>query len=276
MTQPPKLIALDLDGTLLTSQGEVSERSAVAIRALKERGVRIVLCTGRPPRHVQALAETLGLADLVLAFNGAAVVNFATGELEYRHSLERDLALEAVARLRGCHPEVLAGLETQDGWYWDSALLEQRREELEAHGLPFPTGHGDVCDFLRDAVGEGAGDGAVKLLFRHPALSSATLAEALRGLPLYATWTSDGLLEVMAQAVNKREAVEHLCKKFGLQAADVAAFGDAHNDKEMLAWAGLGVAVGNAAPEAKLAADFVTGSNDEDGVAAVLEGWLNG
>ncbi|CAN5807584.1 hypothetical protein BH24DEI2_BH24DEI2_23370 [soil metagenome] len=202
-----------------------------------------------------------------MAFNGAVVANFATGEFEYRHALERDSAIEVVARLRACHPEVLAGLETQSGWYWDSALLELRREALTARGLPFPTGHGDVCDFL--------GDDAVKLLFRHPTLTSATLARALQGLPLYATWTSDKLLEVMAQAVNKREALEHLCAKFGLCAADVAAFGDQNNDKEMLEWAGFGVAVANAAPEAKLAADFITGSNDEDGVAVVLEGWLD-
>ena len=271
MTQPPKLIALDLDGTLLNSQGEVSERSVAAIRGLKAQGVRVVLCTGRPPRYVRTLAEKLELADLVLAFNGAVVVNFATDEFEYRHGLDRDLARQAVARLRACHPEVMAGLETRRGWYWDSALLELRRAGLEARGLPFPTGHGDVCDFL----GEDASDGAVKLLFRHPDLSAPTLAEALHGLPLYATWTSEKLLEVMARSVNKREALEHLCEKFGLDAADVAAFGDQNNDREMLAWAGYGVAVANAAPEAKLAADFVTGSNDADGVAAVLEGWLN-
>ena len=263
---PPKLIALDLDGTLLNSQGEASERSVAAIRGLEAQGVRTVLCTGRPPRHVRALAETLGLADLVVAFNGAVVVNFATGETEYRHGLERDLALEAVARLRASHPEVLAALETQNGWYWDSALLEQRRPVLEKRGLPFPTGHGDVCDFV--------GADAVKLLFRHPTLTAATLAEVLKHLPLYTTWTSEKLLEVMALSVNKREALEHLCKKFGFQAADVAAFGDQNNDCEMLSWAGFGVAVANAAPEAKKSADFVTASNDDDGVAAVLEGWL--
>ena len=263
----PKLVALDLDGTLLTSQGEVSERSVEAIRGLKAQGVRVVLCTGRPPRHVRVLAETLELADLVLAFNGAVVVNFATDSFDYRHSLDRDLALRAVAQLRACHPEVMAGLEARSGWYWDSALFELRRAGLEARGLPFPTGHGNVCDFLKE-------DDAVKLLFRHPTLSAPTLAQALHGLPLYATWTSERLLEVMALSVNKREALEHLCQKFGIKAADVAAFGDQNNDKEMLAWAGYGVAVANAAPEAKAAADFVTGSNDSDGVAAVLESWF--
>ncbi len=266
-TSVPKLVALDLDGTLLTSQGEVSERSVAAIRGLKARGVRVVLCTGRPPRHVRVLAEQLEIADLVLAFNGAVVVNFATDSFEYRHSLDRDLAFESVARLRTCHPEVMAGLETRRGWYWDSALFELRRAGLEARGLPFPTGHGDVCDFL--------GEDAVKLLFRHPSLSAPTLVKALHGLPVYATWTSEKLLEVMARSVNKREALEHLCEKFGFRAADVAAFGDQNNDREMLAWAGYGVAVANAAPEAKAAADFVTGSNDADGVAAVLEGWLD-
>ena len=262
----PKLIALDLDGTLLTSAGQVTPRAERAISTLKAGEVRIVLCTGRPPRYVRQLAEDLKLADLVIVYNGAAVLDFIKEETSYRHELPRDLALEAITTLRRRHPAVMTGLETSHGWYLDTALFDLRRAALEARGLAPPDGCGDVCDFVRERV--------VKLLFRHPSLKASELACALETLPVYTTWTSERMLEVMAPQVNKGEALRYLCERFGLRAKEVAAFGDAHNDLEMLALAGIGVAVGNAAPEVKAVADLITGTNDEDGVAAVLEGWL--
>ena len=264
---PPKLVALDLDGTLLTSQGTVTERTACALRRLRARGVRVVLCTGRPPRHTELLAAELGLSELVIAYNGAAVLNFTTGETTYRHQLPRELALKVIHALRTQHPEVMLGLETHHGWYLDTALFELRRPFLEARGLAFPDAHGKVETFAPDAV--------IKVLVRHPTLSAVELAQALGDLPVYATWSSRGLLEVMAERTNKQETLAYLCKEFGIAPAEVAAFGDQNNDKEMLAWAGFGVAMANAADEAKAAADFVTGSNDKDGVATVLERWLS-
>lgn len=263
----PKLVALDLDGTLLTSRGAITERTACALRRLRAKGVRVVLCTGRPPRHTELLAAELELSELVIAYNGAAVLNFTTGETVYRHQVPRALALEAIHTLRDRYPKVMLGLETHHGWYLDAALYELRRPLLKARGLAFPTAYGKAEDFVRDAV--------IKILVRHPTLGATRLAEALSGLPVYTTWSSRGLLEVMAEKTNKQETLAYLCEKWGIAPSEVAAFGDQNNDKEMLAWAGVGVAVANAADEAKAAADFVTKSNDEDGVAAVLERWLS-
>ena len=263
----PKLVALDLDGTLLTSQGVLTERTACALRRLRAEGVRVVLCTGRPPRHTKLLAAELGLSELVIAYNGAAVLNFTTGETIYRHQVPRALALEVIRTLRDRYPEVMLGLETHHGWYLDTALFELRRPVLEARGLAFPTAYGKAENFVRDAV--------IKILVRHPTLGAVELAEALSDLPVYATWSSRGLLEVMAEKTNKQETLAYLCEKWGIAPSEVAAFGDQNNDKEMLAWAGIGVAVANASDEAKAAADFVTNSNDEDGVAMVLERWLS-
>ena len=262
-TTPPRLIALDLDGTLLTSQGVVTERTACALRRLRAQGVRVVLCTGRPPRHTELMAVELGLSELVIAYNGAAVLNFATGETTYRHQLPRTLAIKVIHILRERYPEVMIGLETHHGWYLDTALFELRRPVLEARGLAFPSAHGKAEDFVQDTV--------IKVLVRHPTLGAPDLARALGTLPLYATWSSRGLLEVMAERTNKQETLAYLCNKLSIAPAEVAAFGDQNNDKEMLAWAGVGVAVANAATRRN---DFVTASNDEDGVAAVLERWL--
>jgi len=263
---PPKLVALDLDGTLLTSRGSVTERTACALQRLRAKSVRVVFCTGRPPRHTKLLAAELGLSELVITYNGAAVLNFTTGETTYRHQVPRELALQVIRTLRQQHPEVMLGLETHHGWYLDTPLFELRRPVLEARGLTFPTAHGRSEDFVQDAI--------IKLLVRHPIQGAVELAEALGDLPIYATWSSRGLLEVMAERTNKQETLAYLCEQWGIAPAEVAAFGDQNNDKEMLAWAGVGVAVANAADEAKAAADFVTGSNDEDGVARVLERWL--
>jgi len=262
----PKLIALDLDGTLLNSQGAVSDRTVEAIRALKKLGTRIVICTGRPPRHVETLAKDLELTSCVIAYNGAVIVNFDSGEINYRHQLKRSLALEVIQRVTEKHPDTMTGIETHHGWYLDQRLYELRLPLLQARNLAPPDGYGDVTSFVRDSV--------IKILFRHPELTSSEMAHVLADLPTYATWSNPSLLEVMAEPVNKQEALAYLCKEFGCNAAEVATFGDQNNDKEMLAWAGYGVAVGNASAEAKAAADYVSSTNDEDGVAEVLEGWI--
>lgn len=262
----PKLIALDLDGTLLNSQGKVSVRTVRALEALKSMGARVVICTGRPPRHIETLAKELELTQLVIAYNGAVIVDFDSGKLSYRHQLERTLALEVIERVRLTHPGTMTGIETHHGWYLDQKLYELRLPLLQARNLTPPDGYGDASSFVQDTV--------IKVLFRHPHLTSSQMAQALEGLPVYATWSSPSLLEVMAEHVNKQEALAYLCDKFSLSSAEVATFGDQNNDKEMLAWAGCGVAVGNASDEAKMAADLVTSTNDEDGVAEVLERWI--
>lgn len=160
--------------------------------------------------------------------------------------------------------DTMVGLEASHGHYVDAHLAAYR----SARGLP----HGavaassDMSDVIADYV--------IKVFFHHPDFTAQDLAQALTDTPVYATWSSAGLLEVLAQAVNKREALEYLTLQLGIDPTEVAAFGDARNDLEMLSWAGLGVAMANAADEVKVAANLITASNDDDGVAQVIEGWL--
>ena len=114
----------------------------------------------------------------------------------------------------------------------------------------------------------------IKVFARHAALGADAMALALDGVDVYTTWTKRELLEVMHPAVNKRDAVAHLAATLGIAQAETAAFGDGQNDVEVLAWAGWGVAVANASAEALQAADEVTLSHEQDGVAAVLERWI--
>ena len=262
----PKLVALDLDGTLLNANNEVSARTACALERAKARGIKLVLCTGRPPRYTRAVAKQLDLEETVITYNGASVHNFETGSAEHMHQLDAATTARVIRRLRAACPGVLAGLETTHGWYLDEEIYTRRKDILKKRGLPPPDGYGDALEF--------ADRGALKLLFRHPDSSVREMAAALNGLDVYATWSSNTLLEVQHKSVNKRAALEHLTQTWAVQAREVAAFGDQNNDREMLAWAGCGVAMGNACPEALAAADLVTDTNDNDGVARVLETWL--
>ncbi|MEZ4607394.1 MAG: HAD hydrolase family protein [Deinococcales bacterium] len=125
---------------------------------------------------------------------------------------------------------------------------------------------GDVRQLLHDGV--------IKLHFRHSHVSAMDLSEVLKDLPVYCTWHQNILLEVMAEGVNKARALAQVARAFQISPHEVAAFGDEHNDLEMIKWAGLGVAMGNANPQLKEIADIITLSNDEDGVSHILEHWL--
>ena len=262
----PKLIALDLDGTLLTSDKRITARAEAAIKALSHQGVHIAICTGRPPRHTQAYAEQLELPTTIV-YNGATLMDLASGEVVHLHQLDRHLALAVLASMRASFPEVMGGMETVYGWYLDPNTYAERRALLEERGLAPPDAVGALEGFVQGGV--------IKLFFRHPGHRPSELLAALDGLDIYATWSGETLLEVMHPAVNKRDALERLCQQLGLDRHQVAAFGDERNDREMLAWAGIGVAMANGSPETRAIADLVTASNDEDGVASVLEGWLD-
>ena len=261
----PRLIAIDLDGTLLTSDKRVSERSTAAIAAVRAAGSEVLICTGRPPRGVIAYAEALSLPRAIV-YNGASTLDLERGDAEHHHQLDEGTALTALARLKGAHPELLAGMETAYGWFLEPETYRRRRPTLDAAGLPHPDGVGSLEDFVRGPV--------IKLFFRHPEIAAAELAERVADLPVYRTWSGEALLEVMHPSVNKRDALERVAAELGIDRADVAAFGDERNDREMLAWAGCGVAPATATAEILAVADRVCPGNDDDGVARTLEGWL--
>ncbi len=261
----PKLVALDLDGTLLTRDKTVSPRNAAAVAGLLESGVGVVICTGRPPRTARVFAEALGLLDLGIVYNGGAIYSFAEDTALVRFDFPGAVAREAVRRLRAEHPGVMCGLEAASGWFVDT----ERYELLRRGAFPYetePNGVGDVVAFIQAEV--------TKLLFWHPSETPEVLNETLADLPVHGTWSMPGLLEVVGPEVNKRAALERVAADMGLGAEDVAAFGDQHNDREMLAWAGFGVAMGNADGSVQALADWVTSDADADGVAEVIERWL--
>ncbi len=264
----PKLIALDLDGTLLNSEKRISTRALKILREYQRQGSEIVVCTGRPPRMALAYAQALG-ARYSVNFNGAVIYDVANQRVKEQFDLNAAEALLVTQHLADLHPEFMGLFEASYGWFCNQAF---HRHHYEKHPTDLstlegaPHGVGPLDTFIDNHVSS--------FLLRHPELNSALLSEELKNFEVHCTWSGEHYLEVSAKGVHKLFALEKLCQELGISASDSLAFGNAHNDLEMLSWAGLGVAVSNASDDARSAANELTLSNDEDGVAVFLERYL--
>lgn len=254
-----KLIALDLDGTTLQSDHTISPRTRQAVQTLTQKGVHISICTGRPVRNAGDFAKALGLSQRVMLCNGAVTYDYDTDTFIHHDTLPADVATHVIDRIRTRYPQASSSMERIDGWFWDERRYKHQKPANE------PTGVGDIRDFVHDGI--------IKLLFKDftGAHDIEEMAQSLRDLPVYVTWSSDSLLEVMAQGINKKHAVARWAQECGIARANTMAFGDQDNDKEMLQWAAVGVAMGNAPARIQQIADYVTSSNNDEGVARVLE-----
>jgi hypothetical protein len=258
--RPIKLVASDLDGTMLRPDETVSERTMAAILATRRAGITLVLVTGRPPRNLGPIAERLGVGGIAICANGAVVWDLDTGTILDLTPLAADLATRLVHKLRAAIPGALFAVELEGGFGreagWADGLLPAAPDALEADALELITGP------------------VTKLLLRHPTLPFAEVAGRARaavGEQAVVTWAGTRVVEISAPGVTKAFALERLCRRLGIRPQEVVAVGDMPNDLAMLAWAGRSVAVANAADEVLAAADEVTASNVDDGVALVLE-----
>jgi hydroxymethylpyrimidine pyrophosphatase-like HAD family hydrolase len=256
----PRLIATDLDGTLLRADGTGSERTAEALRAVQSEGIRTVLVTARPPRWLDSLADLVGEGGVAICGNGAFVYDVPNRKVLSHRGIWPEAVAEIVADLRRELPGVTFAAERATGFALEDAYESQHPVPVDAVRGPIPTADGGV-------VG--------KLLGRHPWMSEAEFLDRVaevvgeRGIVAYSG--AGGQAEISAPGVTKAAGLESWCAELGLRAADVWVFGDMPNDLPMIAWAGTSFAVANAHPDVLAAADHVCPSNDEDGVAQILE-----
>jgi Cof subfamily protein (haloacid dehalogenase superfamily) len=260
----PKVVASDLDGTVVRSDGTFSDRTRTAIAAVEAAGASFVMVTGRPVRWMHAIAQQTGHRGLAVCANGALLYDLHTEEVVRSWLLSAAAGHDVVRALREALPGIAFAVERLHLGFAHEPAYRPRWDSTD------PITQGPVEQLLSDDV--------VKLLARHEELSSDELLAAARSaVPEGAELThssSDGLLEISAVGVSKASGLATVCAELSVDAADVVAFGDMPNDLPMLAWAGRGVAVANAHPEVLAAADEVTGSNDEDGVADYLSRWF--
>jgi Cof subfamily protein (haloacid dehalogenase superfamily) len=260
----PRLAAIDLDGTLLRSDRTVSERSRAAIAAARAAGIEVVVATARSPRGARPLAQEAGIDGLAICANGATIYDLDAGQIVSHTPLAVATAHALVRGLRERFPGIAFG--------WEHELRfgsEPAYEALREPGWwPRPEDAYEPCDPLEWTLP------MTKLLARLPQADLEHLlsvAAELAGDDASTTLAGTAFIEMAAPGVGKEAALAHLAGQRGLTAEEVVAFGDHLTDRAMVAWAGHGVAVANAHPAVIEVADEVCRSNDEDGVAVVLE-----
>ena len=260
----PKLVATDLDGTIVRSDGMVSDRTIAAIRAVEGAGVPFVMVTGRPMRWMPDIAAKTGHRGTAICANGALAYDLHTETVIRSSLLSAEAGRAVTSALREALPGIAFAVERLHSGFAHEPTYVPRWDSTD------PRAQAHIEELLTDDV--------VKLLARHEDLSADDLLAAARaavadGASLTHS-SSDGLLEISAAGVSKASGLAAFALDHGVEAADVVAFGDMPNDLPMLSWAGLGVAVANAHPEVLAVADEITASNDDDGVAMVLERWF--
>jgi Cof subfamily protein (haloacid dehalogenase superfamily) len=259
----PRLVASDLDGTLVRSDQSISERTRAVLARVEKAGALFVMVTGRPPRWMAQVARDTGHRGLAVCANGALVYDLHTERVVQDFRIDRGTALQLVQELRASVPGIAFAVEKgPDGFGRESAYVPRW----------------DNGEVLVAPVEELVEQGAVKLLARVEGTASddllARAREVVGELAECTHSSGDGLVEISATGVSKASGLAVLAREWGVEPSEVIAFGDMPNDLPMLAWAGRSVAMGNAHPDVLAAADEVTATNDDDGVAKVLERWF--
>ncbi|MCM2391438.1 Cof-type HAD-IIB family hydrolase [Streptomyces albipurpureus] len=263
-----RLIATDLDGTLLRDDKTVSERTIAALADAEEAGIEVFFVTGRPARWMDVVSEHVHGHGLAICANGAAVVDLrAGGKLLDVRPLDRAVALTVVQALRAATPGVTFAIETTTGFHHEP-------DYPPPYFLDRASTVASAEDLLREDESDPA-SAVIKLLARHRELEPdafLTLARTAAGELASLTRSSpSALLEVSGLGVSKASTLALCCAERGISADEVVAFGDMPNDVDMLNWAGTSYAMGNAHPDVIAAASGRTAANNEDGVAIIIE-----
>jgi Cof subfamily protein (haloacid dehalogenase superfamily) len=270
MPVTPEMIASDVDGTLLDDDEKITARTREAVHAAVSSGAQFVLATGRPPRWVGPVVDALGFAPMAVCANGAVIYDPSTDRIVSARTLSTDTLGELAEIATRVIPDAGLAVERVGESAHDAATPQFVSSPGYEHAWLNPDNTEVSIEDLLSAP-------AVKLLIRKAGARSSDMAAALAkhvGLEGDITYsTNNGLVEIVPLGISKATGVEELARPLGIVAENVVAFGDMPNDVPMLDWAGLGVAMGNAHPDAVAAADEVTASNADDGVARVLERW---
>ncbi|GAA3819011.1 HAD family hydrolase [Nocardioides panacisoli] len=270
----PKLVALDIDGTLLkwvqgggSTHEEVAPAVQDAVRRVLDAGAHVVLASGRAPHSMTVVADRLGLHDAapggdrlwIVASNGSVLVRYPPLEIVREETFDAAPAVRAVLER---HPDALVAIEERGVGYRVSA--------------PFPEGELDgeqIVTHLDEIVSMPVS----RVIIRDPEATADDFLQTAGELGLHGTdyvvgWTA--WLDLAPVGVSKASGLEYVATELGVDATDVLAIGDGRNDLEMLRWAGRGVAMGQAVQAVHDAADVTTGTVDEDGAAQELSRWF--
>lgn len=258
-----KMITIDLDGTLLRSDGSVSDRTVRTLQAARDKGVVVAIATGRMYQTARPYGERLGLGDSpLLLFAGGLIETLESKKILFQQVIPREWAQE------------LADLALRRGWqlqtYIDDVLRAARDDEWIRDYERITHSKACICgdDFyhVQGDCNKLLSRGGHDDLVARKALIEKTFPGRFNVL-----FSAPTFLEIMPQGVDKGEGIRRLGELYGIGTDEIMALGDSQNDLDMLKAAGFPVAMANATEEVKAAAAYVTASNDDDGVAAAVE-----
>lgn len=260
-----KLIALDVDGTLMTSERTISDSTRSAIQEARQRGILVCISSGRPYVGVEPIAKELGLLAPMIAYNGGMIVDSTNDELIYECSVKPEDAKNVIADAQEENTTLVI-------WSQDKLYVNRIDERVDSYKRI-----SDVVPHVIQDYEVLIDQGITKILWIDELDTIAAFRDkyrkkyckslnVVRSLPMF--------LEFVDQGVSKAEAMKRIGERHDIQREEMIAIGDGDNDLEMLNYAGLGIAMGNAHDEVKEAADAVTASNDEDGVAKAIQKYI--
>lgn len=262
----PAVVASDCDGTLLRSDGTVSEHTRQVLGRLEQSGRSVVLVTARPPRWMDELADVVGGHGIALCGNGAFTYDVSSREVVAHRLMAAEHVASILADIRAELPEMRFALEGLRGF--------SREPEFER-----ASGRRDG-EWLVGTLEQLSEEDAGKILVRHPTWSVdevfARVTEVVGERAEVSHSGAVGMAEIAAAGVTKGLALADWCAEHGVAAEAVWAFGDMPNDLPMLRWAGRSFAVANAHPDVRTAVTDHCPGNDDDGVARTLETLING
>jgi len=260
-----KMIVLDLDGTLMSSKNEILPETKAALIKAQERGVKVVLASGRPTFGMMKAAKELRLDEFggfTLSYNGGRIICAQTGDRIHDTSLTPEIAHEIYDLAREFGVNIMAYEEDHivtmddDEWIQKESYINnmplKRVEDFKA-AVDFTTvkclctGSPEILGDIEKKFQERLGD----------------RLSIMRSMPFF--------LEVMPQNINKAYSLNKLCEHLGIDKSEVMACGDGYNDLPLIEFAGMGVAMSNAVEEVKARANFITKSNDENGILFAME-----
>lgn len=265
-----KLISTDMDGTLLTSEKSISEKTKETLLNLQKKGVKIMLCSGRQFPGLVHSSEVLELAKyggIMASYNGGKIVDAKTQEVLFERSLHNELAVKILKHLEQFDVNPIV----DDGKYVYTTNPNSFKLQIEA------TNNSLLIKEVENLI-DSITFNPVKILVAAPeevfkSIGDKILEPFLEEIDF--TFSTPYYLEINSKNVNKGVALKEICKILNISTSEVIAFGDGGNDIEMLKVAGLGVAMANAPEEIKNLADEITLSNNEDGVVHTLNKYFN-
>ena len=261
-----RLIAMDLDGTLNNDEKRITPRTRDALMAAQAAGIRLARASARPSPGLYRERDVLRMQEhrgVLMSYNGGRIVDAATGETLFETSMPMEAARDVLRALEKLPVTPIL----DDGRQFYVTDREGYKVDYECRN------NGMVCDEVEN-LADFLNLAPVKILMSVDPAQIAEVQKRIAALlpdDLTVVQTAAFYLEVIPRAINKGQGILDICRALDMQPEEVVAFGDAENDIPMLRAAGVGVAMGNADPAVKAAADMVTLSNNEDGIAAALD-----